>query len=84
MFFMGSVLMEIQMRIELTKKIKGNYLKKKRLNRKLLEKGMKENKKATMNNEKHLILVAYVKQKEKIKIVLSQEIKMVFGILNIE
>ena len=42
---MGSVLMEIQMRIELTKKIKGNYLKKKRLNRKLLEKQMKENKK---------------------------------------
>ena len=37
-----------------------------------------------MNNEKHLILVAYVKQKEKIKIVLSQEIKMVFGILDIE
>ena len=43
MFFMGSVLMEIQMRIKLTKKIKGNYFKKKRLNRKLLEKGVKEN-----------------------------------------
>ena len=81
---MGSVLMEIQMRIELTKKIKGNYLKKKRLNRKLLEKGMKENKKATMNNEKQLILFPYVKQKVKIKILISQEIKIVFDIMNIE